>query len=339
MPDRPENKDFYNDDLTRNYDQKIFQAPKASLSRPNLEDDADAREKRFVAFEKAAFSEEKEHRDFDHFQNLLEAGDSVIEEIECLEISGLPSYSYDNTEAFHASGKIKLAIVQTEKSGIFLLCSVAEGTVKSSIKENFSQESQQEQLGKAASCCCFMSSSIQTSFLDKSSVNMEYVTSRNFQTQFFLIPWNEPIVMDAMCFRSSKNMYAARTQPASMMGMTEFTQAQSGQFWWKCFKGIMCCTCDCINCDVCTKCHDECRRLILLYCCCFCLCPKCLEQQAVFTSQRDEISFEGDVERSTIQTPDEYVDAKTKTVSNLDWKGNYKIKIIQIVCSPYKYEE
>ena len=111
------------------------------------EDDPEARAERVKKFLASAETHSRNHENYDSFDVALTEDEQVTCVLDCSYISGMPSQT---TDTHTVTGKIKIALVESEKYGSRLLFSVAEGSLDISIQDSFLES----QVLKSCICCC-----------------------------------------------------------------------------------------------------------------------------------------------------------------------------------------
>jgi hypothetical protein len=106
-------------------------------------DDPEARAERVKKFLAAAETHSHNHGNYDSFDAALTEDEKVTCVLDCSYISGMPSQT---TDSHTVTGKIKVALVESEKYGSRLLFSVAEGSLDISIRDSFLES-------QVFSCC------------------------------------------------------------------------------------------------------------------------------------------------------------------------------------------
>lgn len=112
------------------------------------QDDPTARIERVRHFLDAAAARAKPHFNYDSFDSVLFDDEKIFCVLNCSHISGLPTQTDDS---FTIMGKMKVALVESEKYGSRIIFSVADGSVDVSIQDAFWES----QLQKSCICCCF----------------------------------------------------------------------------------------------------------------------------------------------------------------------------------------
>ena len=110
-------------------------------------DDPEARVERVKKFLASAENHGRNHGNFDSFDDALTEDERVSCVLDCSYISGMPTQTSDSHTV---TGKIKIALVESEKYGSRLLFSVAEGSLDISIRDSFFES----QVLKSCICCC-----------------------------------------------------------------------------------------------------------------------------------------------------------------------------------------
>ena len=113
----------------------------------NPVDDPEARVERVKKFLASAETHGHNHDNFDSFDDALTEDERVSCVLDCSYISGMPTQTSDSHTV---TGKIKVALVESEKYGSRLLFSVAEGSLDISIRDSFFES----QVLKSCICCC-----------------------------------------------------------------------------------------------------------------------------------------------------------------------------------------
>ena len=109
-------------------------------------DDPAARVERVKKFLAAAEKHGHNDTNFDSFDDALTPDERVSCVLDCSHISGMPTQTNDSHTVM---GKIKVALVESEKYGSRLLFSVAEGSLDISIEDSFFES----QVLKSCICC------------------------------------------------------------------------------------------------------------------------------------------------------------------------------------------
>ena len=179
-------------------EHEIYEIPK---------DDNDARESRLEEFVTKAESLLKSHEGFDDIKSFLAPNEEIVCELECSDLQGsLPNH----TDESHISGAIKCALINNPKKGnkSRLIFSVAEGSTKMSLKEEFVEMLKET----SCICCCIKvrrpSGEVIKSELS-SKVGIDYEHVKSFTGQFFSLPVQTSII-DSVANKLSTEEFQAK---------------------------------------------------------------------------------------------------------------------------------
>lgn len=187
-------------------DKLINGIVKEAAKNSNLPDDfPDQRSVRISTFEKSADARQSAPYDgYDDIDVALRRGEKILVSLDCSEISGLPSTTADDV----FTGAIKVSVVEeTETKAVRVFFTVLEGSVELSVKENFyDSDSFYECI-----CCCIPVSLDFIGHTVYSKSDMKYTRNVLRTAQFCTLPAN-PCVLDAMCYRSTKDEFSATSR-------------------------------------------------------------------------------------------------------------------------------